>query len=91
MVNDVDLGILMGLAYQAFVEKLNAHLRASGFEDLGRWYGYVFRALAAESLSLKELAERLEMTSAGAMKIVDEMEARMGFSFDRLALSGGDV
>lgn len=76
MVNDVDLGILMGLAYQAFVEKLNAHLRASGFEDLGRWYGYVFRALAAESLSLRELADRLEMTSAGAMKIVDEMEAR---------------
>jgi hypothetical protein len=26
-----------------------------------------------------------------ASAIVDEMEARMGFSFDRLALSGGDV
>lgn len=78
MVNDVepDLGILLGLAYQAFVEKLNAHLRASGFEDLGRWYGYVFRALRAEPLSLRELADRLEMTSAGAMKIIDEMEAR---------------
>jgi DNA-binding MarR family transcriptional regulator len=36
----------------------------------------VFRALDAEPLSLRELAERLEMTSAGAMKIVDEMEER---------------
>ena len=69
MVNDVDLdlGILMGLAYNAFVEKLNAHLRASGFDDLGRYYGYVFRALAADEPSLRELADRLGMTSA-AMK-----------------------
>lgn len=76
MVNDVDLGILLGLAFNAFVEKLNAHLRSAGYEDLGRFYGYVFRALDAEPLSLRELAERLEMTSAGAMKIVDEMEER---------------
>lgn len=76
MVNDVDLGILLGLAYNAFVEKLNAHLRDGGFTDLGRFYGYVFRALDAEPLTLTVLAERLDMTTAGAMKIVDEMESR---------------
>jgi DNA-binding MarR family transcriptional regulator len=73
---DVDLGVLLGLAFTAFAERLNAALRDAGFDDLGRWYGYVFRALDAEPLSLTELSIRLDMTSAGAMKIIDEMEAR---------------
>lgn len=71
-----DLGVLLGLAFNAFVERLNASLREGGFDDLGRWYGYVFRALDEEPLALSELAARLEMTAQGAMKIVDEMEDR---------------
>ena len=72
----IDLGILLGLAYAGFAERLNAHLRDQGFDDIGRWYGYVFRLLAAESPSLSELAAHLGITAQGAMKIVDEMEAR---------------
>lgn len=72
----IDLGVLLGLAYTAFVDDLNASLKKSGFDDLGRWYGYVFRALDAEPLSSSALARRLGMTNQGMMKIVDEMEAR---------------
>lgn len=72
----IDLGILLGLAYTAFVDELRASLSASGFDDLGRWYGYVFRALDAEPLSSSALARRLGITNQGMMKIVDEMEAR---------------
>jgi DNA-binding MarR family transcriptional regulator len=73
---DTDIGILLGLAYGAFVEKMHADLAARGFDDLGRSYGYVFRVLADGDRSLSELAGLLGMTLPGAGKIVDEMEAR---------------
>lgn len=69
-----DFGILLGLAYAAFVDELRAHLAASGFDGLSGSFGYVARALAEESLSLRELADRLGITSQGALKIVDDME-----------------
>jgi DNA-binding MarR family transcriptional regulator len=72
----IDFGILLGLAYQSFVDELRAALHAKGFTDLGPSYGYVFRALGAEALNLRVLAGRLGMTDQGAAKIVDEMEAR---------------
>ena len=49
--DDIDLGILMGLAYQAFTDQLRARLGELGFDDLGGAYGHVFRALADEELS----------------------------------------
>lgn len=76
MENAVDLGILLGLAFQTFSEELRAEIAAEGFDDLGGAYGYVFRALAREPLQLNELADRLGMTAQGASKIVSEMEAR---------------
>lgn len=76
MPEPIDLGILLGLAYAGFAQRLNAHLAEQGFDDIGRWYGYVFRVLAAESSSLGKLAAHFGMTAQGAMKIVDEMEAR---------------
>lgn len=72
----LDLGILLGLAYQTFTDELRASLHAQGFTDLGGVYGYVFRALDAEALHLRALAVRLGMTDQGASKIIDEMESR---------------
>jgi DNA-binding MarR family transcriptional regulator len=69
-----DFGILLGLAYAAFVDELRAHLAGAGFDNLNRSFGYVARALTSESMSLRELADRLEITSQGALKIVDDME-----------------
>jgi DNA-binding MarR family transcriptional regulator len=71
-----DFGIVLGLAYTAFVEELRAALAAAGFDDLGRWYGYVFRALAARAMTVAELAVELDVTDQGAAKIILEMEAR---------------
>ena len=68
-----DFGILLGAAYAAFTEWLRAEMRASGFDDLGPSYGYVFRALADGSLTLTELAGGLGMTTQGAAKIVASM------------------
>ena len=76
MASPIDLGILLGLSYQAFVDELRAALEAEGFTDLGPSDGYVFRALGAEELHLRALAGRLGMTDQGAAKIVDDMEAR---------------
>jgi DNA-binding MarR family transcriptional regulator len=76
MVERIDFGILLGLAYQRFVDDLRAHLAARGFDDLGPTYGYVFRALAQERLSQRELARRLSITDQGMAKTVSEMVER---------------
>ena len=72
----IDFGILLGLAFRAFVDEMHADLAARGFDDLGRSYGYVFRMLGDGDRSLSELAALLGMTLPGAGKIVDEMERR---------------
>ncbi len=73
--DDLDLGILMGLAYAEFVDRLNEAMGRAGFDDLGPSHGYVFRALGREPMTLTELATGLAMTTQGAAKIIDEMEA----------------
>lgn len=69
-----DFGILLALSYVAFVDELRANLAAAGFADLHRSFGYVARTLAERPRSLRELAGLLELTSQGALKIVDAME-----------------
>ena len=76
MSSPFDFGILLGLAYQAFTDELRADLAARGFTDLGSAYGYVFRALADDTLRLSDLAKQLGMSNQGAAKIIDEMHAR---------------
>jgi MarR family transcriptional regulator for hemolysin len=69
-----DFGVLLGLAYQGFVDQLHAELARRGFTDLGPAYGYVIRAIAAEpSIRQRELATRLGITEQGTGKIVDAM------------------
>jgi MarR family transcriptional regulator for hemolysin len=70
-----DFGILLGLAYQGFVDALNAHLAAAGFTGVRPSYGYVFRALLEEDLTASQLAGQLRITPQGAAKIVAEMVA----------------
>src|SRR4051812_14576922 len=72
----VDFGILLGLAYQGFVDLLRGELARRGFDDLGGAYGYVFRTLAEEEPSQRDLARRLQITDQGMAKIVAEMVER---------------
>jgi MarR family transcriptional regulator for hemolysin len=69
-----DFGILLALAYSAFVDEMRAELAQSHGELHGS-FGYVARALAEAPLTLGELAARLAISPPGALKIVDELEA----------------
>ena len=71
-----DLGILLGLAYQGFVEDLRDHLSEKGLDALGRSDGYVFRAVGEAPVNISELARRLGISKQGAAQIVDDMERR---------------
>jgi DNA-binding MarR family transcriptional regulator len=75
MEKDQDFGVLLGLAYGAFVEELRATLAEQGYDGLSRSFGYVARALALGPINLRELADHLGITSQGALKIVDELES----------------
>ena len=70
-----DFGILLGLAYQRFVDELRARLGEAGFTGVGGSVGYVLRALDQQPLTTSQLAARLRITSQGAAKIVDDMVA----------------
>jgi DNA-binding MarR family transcriptional regulator len=71
-----DLGILLTLALDTFKRRLHDHLAEAGYDDLGPSFGFVFRSLADEPMSLAALAARLGVTSQGALKIATEMEQR---------------
>ncbi|MGA8247895.1 MAG: MarR family transcriptional regulator [Nocardioides sp.] len=75
-MEEVDLGVLLALAFQQFVHDLHADLGERGYDDLGRSDGYVFRALDAGALTTSALAERLEMTKQGAGQLVEDMTRR---------------
>jgi len=71
-----DLGILLALAYQRYVEELHAELATTGVSEVGRSDGYVFRALDEGPLTVSVLAGRLGVSKQGAAQIVADMEAR---------------
>lgn len=71
-----DFGILLGLAYQGFVEQLHADLAANGFTDVPPTVGYVIRAIDGGPLNQRELAAQLGITDQGAKKIVDDLVRR---------------
>lgn len=72
----LDFGVLLNVAFVAFKDALDADLAASGFDDIGTSFGYVFRLLNEAPCSLSELAVQLGMSSPGALKVVDDMEAK---------------
>jgi len=72
----VDLGILLGVAFQEFVRDLHVAHAAAGFADLGRSDGFVFRSLDLRPMTVSELARHLEITKQGAAQIIDDMEQR---------------
>jgi DNA-binding MarR family transcriptional regulator len=71
-----DLGILLLLAYQAFVRDLHGRLAEEGFDDLGRSDGFVFRALDQRPMTVGALGERLQVSKQAAGQIVDDMQRR---------------
>lgn len=72
----LDFGVLLNVAFAAFKDALDADLAAAGFDDIGTSFGYVFRLLDNAPCNLSELAAQLGMSSPGALKVVDDMEAK---------------
>jgi DNA-binding MarR family transcriptional regulator len=85
---DHDLGILLALAFQQFVTELHEDFAESGFPDVGKSDGYVFRALDAQPLTTSALAERLGISKQGAGQLVDDM-TRRGYLASRRDPSDG--
>jgi DNA-binding MarR family transcriptional regulator len=71
-----DFGLLLHSAFGAFKKGLHAHLAKAGYDDLGSSFGFVFRKLDAGPMMLRALAEQLDMTPQGALKIVNDMVAK---------------
>lgn len=71
-----DLGIVLNLAFATFRSELDADLERAGFAGIGGSFGYVFRRLDEGPCSLSDLAKGLGMTAPGALKVIDDMEAK---------------
>jgi DNA-binding MarR family transcriptional regulator len=72
----IDFGILLGLAFQSFVDELHVDLAARGFAPIGAWDGYVLRALADGPKNQRALAEHLGITEQGAGKVIADLRRR---------------
>lgn len=74
--DSADLGVLLNVAFGVLKTELHAHLAKAGYDDVGSSFGYVFRLLEHDALSLRELAGRLGMTPQGAHKVIEDMVAK---------------
>jgi len=74
VVHEPDLAILIAAGYRGLTERLDEAIRSAGIEMRPAW-GYVLRALAAESLPLGRLAELLDVTKQAAQQTIDDMVA----------------
>lgn len=89
-MDEPDFGVLLSVAYGTFFDQLHEHLRDLGFDGFTSRTGFVLRVLArseqSEAMSLRELADVLEMSSPAALKVIDAM-VREGY-VERVAVPG---
>lgn len=69
----MDFGMLLNLAGVVFLDELTDSLRAAGFEGFNSRTGWVIRSIGDEPVSLRDLAERLSLSSPGTLKAIDPM------------------
>lgn len=73
-----DFAILLASAYGVVAQRLLLAMAKSGIRGMRPAYGFVIRAVAAESPTINRLAELLDVSKQAASKLVDEMH-RAGF------------
>lgn len=73
-MEEADFGVLLAVAHATFVDRLHHHLHEHGFPAYTTRVGFVLRVLGGDALSLREVADRLEVSSPAALKLVDTME-----------------
>lgn len=65
--------MLLSLAGVVFVDALHERLAGAGFDDFTVRSGWVLRTLGEEELSLRDLADRMGLSSPGTLKAIDPM------------------
>lgn len=70
---DVPLARLFGLASRSLVDALHERLRARGWRDLRRSYGYVLLACRSGAPTSSEVAVMLGVSKQAAAKLVGDM------------------
>lgn len=65
--------MLLSLASVVFVDALHERLGEQGFAEFSVRSGWVLRTLGDDELSLRELAERMDLSSPGTLKAIDPM------------------
>jgi DNA-binding MarR family transcriptional regulator len=83
MTDAPDLAILLAASYRALVDRLQDAMSADDLADMRPTYGFVIRAVDAESPTVGRLAELLEVTKQAASRLADDMQ-KHGF-LDRVA------
>lgn len=66
--------MLLAVAHATFIDRLHSHMAERGYAGFSTRSGFVLRVLEGDALSLREIADRLEVSSPGALKLVDAME-----------------
>ncbi|OLT26504.1 hypothetical protein BJF83_21080 [Nocardiopsis sp. CNR-923] len=87
-----DLGARLGLAFQQMAHELHAHLAEAGFTDLRQSFGFAFKLLARERLTIGQLAERMGVTHQARRRRSRRWSPRAtssGCRIPRTAGSGG--
>lgn len=74
MADAPDLGVVLGIAQAAFTEALRTRLAEQGFAGFTPRTGFVLRVLDGGTLSLRELADAMEVSSPAALKTVTTLE-----------------
>lgn len=69
----MDFGLLLNLAGVVFLDDLTDRLRSDGFDGFSSRTGWVIRSIGTEHISLRDLAERLGLSSPGTLKAIDPM------------------
>ncbi|WP_263426751.1 MarR family winged helix-turn-helix transcriptional regulator [Nocardioides mangrovi] len=70
----LDLGVLLAVAWATFFDRLHHHMADRGFANFTTRTGFLLRVLDSQALSLREVADRLEVSSPAALKVVVAME-----------------
>ncbi len=68
-----DFGVLLNISSAVFVDELATYMEAAGFTGFTTRTGWVLRALGGETVSLKDLADRMRISSPGTLKVIAPM------------------
>ncbi|WP_235738902.1 MarR family winged helix-turn-helix transcriptional regulator [Nocardioides alcanivorans] len=69
----LDFGVLLNLAGVVFIDALHQRLADEGFDGFTVRGGLLLRSLGDDALSLRELADRIGLSSPGALKAIEPM------------------